>query len=128
MSKIKNFDELFEFKDNTFSDQELLEMANASEKVTGIKNVVLWLGPPPASHGHRIKVSNIPDSFKVDNCFTITIPDFKIIGERNKSLIDEKKLSQIIEFIKINMDSIIAYSEYKMDTIDFLNGLIKIKI
>lgn len=61
---IKKFDELFEYKNNSFSDQELLEMTNASEKVTGIKNVVLWLGPPPASHGHRIKVSNIPNSFK----------------------------------------------------------------
>jgi len=124
VNKIKKFDELFEF--NTFSDQELLEMANASEKVTGIKNVVLWLGPPPASHGHRIKVSNIPDSFKVNDCFTITIPDFKVIGEINKSLIDEKKLNQIIQFIKINMDNIILYSEYKMDTLDFLNSLIKI--
>ena len=106
---IKKFNELFEFKDNSVSDKELLEMANASEKVTGIKNVVLWLGPPPPSHGHRIKVSNTPDSFKLDNCFTITIPDFKIIGEVNKSLID-----------------IIKYSEYKMNTLDFLNNLIKV--
>jgi len=123
---IKKFNELFEFKDNSVSDKELLEMANASEKVTGIKNVVLWLGPPPPSHGHRIKVNNTPDSFKLDNCFTITIPDFKIIGEVNKSLIDEKKLNQIIQFIKINMDNIIKYSEYKMNTLDFLNNLIKV--
>ena len=126
MKKIKTFDELFEFKDNIFSDEELLEMANASEKITGIENVVIWMGPPPASHGHRIKVSNIPNSFKTEDCFIITIPDFKVIGEINKSLIDQKKFDNIIKFIQLNMDNIILYSEYKIETSDFLNKLIKV--
>ena len=126
MNRIKKFDELFEFKDNTLSDQELLEMANASEKITGIENVVTWMGPPPPSLGHRIKVSNIPNSFKTEDCFVITIPDFKVIGDINKSLIDQKKFNGIIKFIQLNMDTIISYSEYKIETADFLSKLIKV--
>ena len=93
MNRIKKFDELFEFNKNDFTDQELLEMANASEKITGIENVVIWMGPPNAPHVHRIKVSNIPNSFKTEDCFVITIPDLEITGTINKSLIDKKKLN-----------------------------------
>jgi hypothetical protein len=126
ITKFDDFNQLFEFKDVTFSDQELFEMANASEKITGIENVVLWMGPPPASHGHRIKVSNIPNSFKPEDCFIITIPEFKIIGKINKSLINKEKFDDIIKFVELNMKNIILYSEYKMETSDFLNKLIKI--
>jgi len=110
----------------TFTDDELLELANATEKKTGIKNVVIWMGPPPPKHSHRIKVSNIPNSFEIDNCFTITIPDFKIIGEVDNSFINKKKLDKIFEFIKLNMDNIILYSERKTETSDFLDNLIKV--
>jgi len=126
IDKYNKFKELNEYKYNLFTDDELLEMANASDKVTGIKNVVIWMGPSPAQHGHRIKVSNVPNSFQTDDCFTITIPDFKIIGKPNKSLITNKKLEQIIKFVKINRENIILYSDKKMDTLDFLNSLIKV--
>lgn len=120
------FKELNEYKYNLFTDDELLEMANVADDITGIKNVVLWLGPPPPSHGHRIKVSNVPNSFQVNDCFTITIPDFKIIGKVNKSLITKDKLNKIIKFIEINIEVIVSYSKYEMSTLDFLNSLIKV--
>ena len=113
-----------EFKNNSI-EQELLEMANASEKITGIESVVILMGPSPKSHSYRIKVSNIPNSFDIDDCFTITIPDFNIIGNINKFLIDNKKFKKIIKFIEINIENIILYSDRKIETFDFLNSLIK---
>ena len=125
MKKIKKFHDLFEFKDNTFSDQELLEMANITDESTGIDDVVLWVGPPPPSHGHRIKVSNVANTFKSD-CFVMTIPDFKIIGDVNKSFITLEKIEKIKKFVLKNIDIILKYSNYEISTKDFLNNLIKI--
>jgi hypothetical protein len=59
-------------------------------------------------------------------CFTITIPDNKIIGKVNTSLITKKILNQIFNFIDINQEIIIRYSDYEIETIDLLNGLKKV--
>jgi len=118
---------LYEFKNYNFvTNDELLEMANITYKSTGIENVVIWVGPNPEYHGKRIKVSNIPNKFDGRDCFTLTIPDFKIIGEINKSLIDDRKLEQIKEFVMLNIDIINRYSDYEMSTEDFIDGLKKI--
>jgi hypothetical protein len=127
---IKNYknytQKVFEYKNQPLDEQELMEMANVTDTVTGIKNVVLWLGPNPAGHWKRIKVSNIPNKFDGKDCFTITIPDFKIIGEVNTKLIDSGKIEQIKQFILLNMQPILDYSDYKMDTFKFLNQLKKV--
>lgn len=133
MAKVLKFDELDsinEYKNNEFnslSEQELLEMANISYKKTGIKNVVIWIGPNPAYHGKRIKVSNIPNYFKPDNCFTMTIPEFKIIGEIDDKFITTEVIEQIIEFINLNIQVINSYSEYNISTEDLLDNLKPIK-
>jgi len=102
---------ILEFKTySEIDDDELLEMSNLSPDVTGLDNIVVWLGPNPHSHGKRIKVSNVPNKGSRD-CFTITIPDMEVIGDVNKSFIDSKKLDQIKEFIKINLQVICQYSE-----------------
>ena len=112
---IKKFNELFEFKDNSVSDKELLEMANASEKVTGIKNVVLWLGPPPVSHGHRIKVSNIPAYFyKV--ILDYTEPEIKGIG----FIIPNQASQEPLQHFVVTIDSV-----EKVTGIDFFYQLPK---
>jgi hypothetical protein len=123
MTKITKFLEYN--SNNSLSEQELLEMANATEKVTGISNVVLWMGPNPSGHWKRIKVSNVPNKFDGKNCFTITIPDFKIIGDVNK-FITVEKLEEIQKFVTLNMQLIIDYSDYKIETLDFLLNLKKI--
>ena len=50
----------------------LFEMSNYGDDITGIKNIIIWIGPRPKTHDHRIKVSN--DYYKMNkfNCFTIT--------------------------------------------------------
>ena len=90
----------FEFVENlSLTEDELMEMANVTQKTTGIENVVIWIGPNPLSHDKIIKVSNSSNKFDGKDCFTLTIPDFKIIGTINKSVIDSKKLEKIKEFV-----------------------------
>jgi hypothetical protein len=61
MSKLVKY---FEFLDNSYlSEDELFEMANVTEETTGIKDVVIWIGPNPKSHGKRVKISNIPNKY-----------------------------------------------------------------
>ena len=122
--KIQKLNEFIDY--TSLTNDELLEMANATSKVTGIKDIVLWMGPPPPNHGHRIKVSNKPNKISNDDLFTITIPEYKIIGEVNTNFITSKKIKEIINFIELNKNLIIEYSDNKIETLDFLTQLKKI--
>ncbi len=125
---------LFEYNDyqhhikmyTTISGDELMEMANISPKITGLENVYLWIGPNPFSHGKRIKVSNLSKKFCEDNCFTLTIPDYDIIGKVNKKLITKNVIQNIILFVEKNKDLIDAYSEKKLTTDELIFGLVSI--
>lgn len=117
-----------EYKIHTeVSDEELMEMSNLSPKSTGIKDVVIWVGPNPSYHGKRIKVSNVPNKISKINCFTITIPDLEVIGEINSVFIDKKKLEKIKEFVKINMVILSKYSDGEIFTDEMINLLKKVK-
>ena len=122
---MKNISKYFEFIDNSnnLSEDELFEMANVTEETTGIKDVVIWIGPNPKSHGKRVKVSNIPGKISSNDCFTLTIPKFEIIGEVNTKFIDSIKLDKIKEFILNNRSLIEDYSDYKISTKELLDGL-----
>ena len=118
---------LFEYKNfNSLSGQELLEMANVTYKTTGIKDVVLWIGPNPEYHGKRIKISNSPNKFNGSDCFTLTIPKFEIIGKVDETFITSKVLEQIKEFVNLNFQVISDYSNYLMSTEDLLANLKKV--
>jgi hypothetical protein len=118
---------IFEFNEytlyNSISDIELMEMANVSPRKTGIQDVYIWFGPNPHYHGKRIKVSNIPNKFSKEDCFTITIPDFKIIGDINKKLIDSNKLDKIKELINKNIKIIEDFSDELISTDEFIDKL-----
>jgi hypothetical protein len=122
---MKNINKYFEFIDNSnsLSEDELFEMANVTEETTGIKDVVIWIGPNPSSHGKRVKVSNIPGKISSNDYFTLTIPKFEIIGEVNNNFIDTPKLDKIKEFLSINLQLIQDYSDYKISTKQLLDGL-----
>jgi|688.fasta_scaffold83311_2 hypothetical protein len=121
MSKLVKY---FEFLDNSYlSEDELFEMANVTEETTGIKDVVIWIGPNPKSHGKRVKISNIPNKISSSDCFTITIPKFEIVGEMNTKFIDSIKLENIKKFISNNLSLIEDYSDYKISTKQLLDGL-----
>jgi len=110
----------------SISDEELMEMANISPKKTGIKDVVIWIGPNPGNHWKRIKVSNIPNKISKTDCFILTIPDFKIIGEVNDKLITSSILEDIKKFININLQLIYDFSDEKITTDEFIDSLLKI--
>lgn len=109
---------------SSLSEKELYFMANLTEKETEIKDVVIWVGANPHYYRHRIKVSNTLD-YSGNNCFTITIPELNILGEVNKEMITMEKLTQIKDFVKLNMETIIDYSNFKLSTADFLAKLKK---
>ena len=119
MRYIKNIKEFVEY-------DELLEMVNFTKKTTGIDDVVIWIGPNPPNHGRRIKVSNKPNSFDPYDTFTITIPDFQIIGDVNKKFIKEPILDKIYQFIKNNVEVIIEYSDRKISTEELIERIKKV--
>lgn len=123
MKNIKHINEYFDSSVN--DDDEMFEMANITQKTTGIKDVVIWIGPNPASHGKRVKVSNIPNSFEAD-CFTITIPELNVIGKVNTKFITSSVMNKIKKFITTNNDLISKYSDRKLSTEDLLVGLKKV--
>lgn len=102
----------------------ICEMSNLRSEETGIENVVIYVGPPDQRHWHRVKISNIANKYSSDN-FVISIPNYEIIeGSPNKWI--NKKIPQILEFLKSNEQVIIDYSEEKITIDEFLNSLIKI--
>ncbi len=121
---------ILEYKDfgifTTISDEELMEMSNISPKKTGIKDVVIWIGPNPDNHWKRIKISNIPNKISKSDCFTLTIPDFKIIGDVNDKLITSSVLEDIKKFVNLNLQLIYDYSDNKIFTDEFIDSLKKI--
>jgi hypothetical protein len=122
---VKNIYEFNEYRFATsISDEELMEMANVSPKKTGIKDVYIWFDPH--YHGRRIKVSNIPNKFSKNDCFTITIPKFEIIGQYNSNLITTSVLDDIIKFVKLNIKAIEDFSDEKISTDEFIDKLISI--
>ncbi len=122
---MKHLKDINEFVNLPLTEQELLEMANITSEDTGIPNVVIWAGPNPASHGKRIKVSNIPNTFSGHDCFTITIPDLQIKGTVNKKFITTEILDRIMSWIKNNKEIIEQYSDKKISTRTFLDNLTK---
>lgn len=99
------------------------EMSNIIQTKSGLsENVVMWFAKYPTRHGLRIKISNVAGKFS-DNNFTLTIPDFKIIGKVNKSLIDNKLLDEIKEWITGNLDIIEMLNDEKIKTKDFVDNI-----
>lgn|ERR1035437_7762732 len=125
--KIVEYKEYVNQNDNQdLTNQELLEMANVDFESTGLENIVIWIGPNPGQHGHRIKIGNKVNSFDGGNNFTLTIPEFKVIGKVNTKLIDSRTMDRIIEFVNMNIDLIIQYSEYRISTKNLLDNLIAV--
>lgn len=127
--KNKHIKEFNEYINSEFdlTETELLEMANVTSTDSGIDNVVIWIGPNPLSHGYRIKVSNVPNSFAGKNNFVITIPDLKVIGKIDTTFITSDVLNKIKEFVNLNKDIIIKYSNHLISTRELLDSLKKVK-
>lgn len=120
MKYIKRINELHT---TNLSEQELLEMANLNYKYTGIENVILWVGPNPGSQSYRIKISNIPNKFEGKDCFTLTIPDYEVVGNMDTKFITNKVLSDIKKWCELNIEVIKEYSDYEISTGDLIERI-----
>ena len=108
------------------TDEEKMTLTDVSPKQTGIRDVYIWVGSNPHTHDRRIKVSNVPNDFHGKDCFTVTLPDFKILGNQNTELITDDIMKDILKFVELNMQLICEYSDEKMATDEFFNKIVKI--
>ena len=129
MKKLKHINEYknIEIENLSMGEQELMEMANLDSEVTGIDNIVIWVGPNPGQHWKRIKVSNAPEKFDGEDCFVLTIPDFEVRGKVNTKLITGKVLDKIKTWVTQNIEAIEKYSEYKIPTNKFISQITPVK-
>lgn len=103
---------------------DLYEMANLSVRYTGIPNIIIWVGADPKRHAMRVKVSNIPNRWDSDDNFTITLPMLDVVGTINKKLITGNVLRDIQLWIKLNIETLLAYEQGEIqDTGDFLDRI-----
>ena len=119
------------YTDQQMTEQELLEMSIFWGSDLGLDDdIVIWIGSVLSSKlGNRIKVSNIAGKGqgRSRDTFSITIPDLEIKGKVNTKHITAKKLSKIFDFIKLNMDLIIAFCQEEIDTIEFVQKVKKLE-
>ena len=92
----------------------LNEMSNVPSEVLGIKNVIMWIGEKPGQHGHRVKISNVPNTFSKHDNFTIMIPSLKKKGIVNESFIKSKIYDKILLFVSCYTELIIKKSQGKI--------------
>jgi len=103
----------------------LWEMANLSSQATGIDNIIVWVngGGDKLQHGPRIKVYK---GNKVRNDQGSTIPltgQPRIIG---KADINQEEFSQIVKWMQLNHETLIAYSQDQLTTDQLFAKLQKI--
>ena len=108
------------------TDEEKMTLTDISPEQIGIEDVYIWVGANPHTQDRRIKVSNIPNDFHGKDCFTMTIPDFKIIGNPNPELITDDIMKDIIKFVELNLQLIYDYSDEKMATDEFFDKIVGI--
>ena len=100
---------------------KILEMANIYPEDSKLDRVVIWCGPKDPRHGHRVKVSNVPDTFDQNNCFIILIPSLKIYFFPKKSFISSKLLNSIKDFVQKWQDDFIDLSNQFISNKDIIN-------
>lgn len=105
---------------------EYLILSSIDLKNFGIPAVVWFGGNPYGKEQLRAKINN---NFKYGgmDCFTLTIPNFEVIGIRNKNIISDEVLEQIKQFVMVNLEAITDYSQYRTCTSEFINSLKKYK-
>jgi len=121
--EFNNFDILFE--NISMSSQEIDDMDAICKLGHGIENIVIWIGPNKNYNKKIIKVSNVPNDYKGKDCFTILLPEFRIIGHINKNLITDDIIRKIKMFADKNLETINKYSNNEITSDVLCDELIK---
>lgn len=81
------------------------EMANLYPTKTGLPCVV-WFGEVGGQHGPRLKVSNVPGKFAVDNNFVMAVTkEPKALTPKSAEL-SISKIDDVVDWIKLNYDEL----------------------
>lgn len=108
-------DAINRFYDDCFP---LNEMSNYSGKELNLP-VNIWIdGPRNLKHGRRIKIqNNYSNNFQENDLITMTISDNPEIGKTFKKIrISNKDLKRIKEWVILNKDVLLEYTEGNMST------------
>ena len=123
-------EELKKYIDMVISEGEndqLYEMANISSRQHGIDSVMIWVGTANKQHGLRIKVSNIKNRFRWDDCFVIQMPSLDYDPSQVAKWIDTRTMQQILNWIKLNQKLLYDYENDLIDdTQEFLDNISKV--
>ena len=92
MKNILNYDDfeaiILESKTNfSVDDSDFETMTSISKMTHGMDGVIMWLGPNKKYKNNIVKISNTPNDKRGDDCFIMSLKDFKIYGNLNKSFI-----------------------------------------
>jgi len=94
-------------------EKPIYEMANIRPDETNLP-MVIWIFPKTGKEKHsaRIKVSKKYGEKASDDMFTITIPDYEIIGDTGN--IKKQDIEKVIAFVKLNEQVILQVWEDKI--------------
>ena len=101
--------------DITYNEKE--NMISISELTTNIKDVSMWIDKD------CVRVSNIPNNKKGENCFSIKIPSLIVTGYVDNKFITGEKMNKILSFIQNNVTYINMYFNNEFDTSIFLKNI-----
>lgn len=105
-------------------EKDLLEMANLEPKETGL-DYLIWHGPPPPTHGPRIKVVFEPGKLTYKNSFSVSIENEpRVIAGEAK--IPAKHLKRIFAWILLNQDALLKHSRQEITDSQFRDMLIRL--
>jgi len=109
--------------------ESIYEFANLRSNRTGIKKLMIHVysqADKELPHGPRIKVSNVYEKFRKDDCFVINILTLEI--EEGNVKITSKELSDLLKWIKLNRKALLKFwkSGEELAIDDFLDSLKKI--
>lgn len=123
--------ELLEKLNNFFIDKYIItEMVDVSKKTTNLP-VIVWIdGPRNIPHGKRIKFSNdYTDKLTGVSLIPMTISDNPVIGIKNtnKIKISSKDIESIKQWVILNKDLLLSYSNGDISTEDLLSQIKPLK-
>jgi len=121
MREIEIYEAMVEQED---IDDMLHEMANVHSRFHGIEDVVIWVGLASKQHGLRVKVSNVKNKYDQYNCFVIQMPSLDYNPKKVANWIDNNKIKQIQNWIKLNQELLYDYENGIIDdTGEFLDRI-----
>src|SRR5574343_1597929 len=87
------------------NEDVMLEMANFQPRQTGLPTVI-WFGEVGGQRGPRIKVSNIPGKFAINDCFTVAVAPSPYVIKKHDVRLSNKELNLVFDWVSINYNKL----------------------